>query len=71
MRWCAAFSQSTGTAIGLVITGGWLGYVAIPPTIGRAKELRKGLFVTSGAAVLMALANVATLWLAAGRASGH
>ena len=66
----AAFSQATGTAMGLVITGGWLGYVAIPPSIGRVSELHTGLFLASGAAVLMAVTNVVALRLAAGRASG-
>ena len=65
----AAFSQATGTAMGLVITGGWLGYVAIPPSIGRVSELHTGLFLTTGAAVVMILTNVVALRLAARRAA--
>jgi len=55
------FPQNTGTAIGLAITGGWLGYVFIPPSIGYVADLRKGMFITSAAAVLLVLANILAL----------
>ena len=55
------FTQNTGTAIGLAITGGWLGYVFIPPSIGYFKNLRTGMFITSGAAVLLVVANFIAL----------
>ncbi len=57
------FTQNTGTAIGLAITGGWLGYVFIPPSIGYVANLRKGMFITSGAAVLLVVANLIALSL--------
>lgn len=63
------FPRNMGTAIGLAITGGWLGYVFIPPAIGYAlnlglvSNLRNGLFLTSGAAVLLVLMNVIALSL--------
>jgi fucose permease len=61
------FPKNIGTAIGLCITGGWLGYVFIPPAIGYALKwgivgnLRNGLFLTSGAAVLLVLMNLIAL----------
>jgi fucose permease len=55
------FPQNTGTAIGLAVTAGWLGYVFIPPSIGYVANLRKGLFITSAAAVLLVLANIIAL----------
>ena len=58
------FPQNTGTAIGLAITGGWLGYVFIPPSIGYAANLRKGMFISSAAAVLLVLANIIALKMA-------
>lgn len=67
----SAFSTATGTAMGLAITGGWLGYLFIPPNIGRLADLHTGLFLVSGAAVLLAVTNVVALRLAAGRVSGR
>lgn len=58
------FTQNTGTAIGLVITGGWLGYVFIPPSIGYVANLRKGMFITSAAAALLVVANFIALGMA-------
>ncbi len=55
------FTQNTGTAFGLAITGGWLGYVFIPPSIGYISGLRRGMFLTSGAAVLLVVMNVIAL----------
>lgn len=58
------FTQNTGTAIGLAITGGWLGYVFIPPSIGYLPRLRSGMFITSAAAVLFVVANFVALSMA-------
>ena len=58
------FTQNTGTAIGLAITGGWLGYVFIPPSIGYVAQLRKGMFITSAAAVMLVAANLIALAIA-------
>ncbi len=58
------FTQNTGTAIGLVITGGWLGYVFIPPSIGYVAQLRKGMFITSAAAVMLVVLNLIALTIA-------
>ncbi len=58
-----AFPQNIGTAIGLAITGGWLGYVFIPPSIGYVSKLRSGMFITSAAAVLLVVANLIALSL--------
>jgi fucose permease len=63
------FPKNTGTAIGLAITGGWLGYVFIPPTIGYVSVLRSGLFITSVAAVLLFIVNVVALVVS--RSSGN
>lgn len=52
-----------GTAIGLVVTAGWLGYVFIPPSVGYAAALRSGMFIPAGAAVLLVIANVVALSL--------
>lgn len=57
------FTQHTGTAIGLTITGGWIGYVFIPPSIGYVASLRKGMFITSVAAVLLVAAGFLALAL--------
>ena len=65
----SAFPNEVGSAIGLCITGGWLGYVFIPPTVGYAQkwgvvsDLRTGLFLTSGAAILMVVTNIIALSL--------
>lgn len=55
------FPANAGTAIGLAITAGWLGYVFIPPSIGYSASLRRGMFITSGAAALLVVANVVAL----------
>ena len=55
------FTQNTGTAIGLAITGGWLGYVFIPPSIGYVAQLRKGMFITSAAAIMLVALNLIAL----------
>ena len=63
------FPQNTGTALGLAITGGWLGAVFIPPAIGYLRSwglvsnVRTALFLVSGAAVLLVLMNVIALSL--------
>jgi fucose permease len=63
------FPQNTGTALGLAITGGWLGAVFIPPAIGYVRswglvsDVRTALFLVSGAAVLLVLMNVIALGL--------
>jgi fucose permease len=74
------FTENTGTAIGLAITGGWLGAVFIPPAVGYAldwglvPDVRTGLFLVSAAAVLLVLMNVMAIALArkpAARAAGN
>lgn len=55
------FPRNAGTAIGLAITAGWLGYVFIPPMIGYVADLRAGMFITSGAALALILANVVAI----------
>jgi fucose permease len=63
------FPQNTGTALGLAITGGWLGAVFIPPAIGYVRSwglvsnVRTALFLVSGAAVLLVLMNLIALGL--------
>jgi fucose permease len=63
------FPQNTGTALGLAITGGWLGAVFIPPAIGYMRSwglvsnVRTALFLVSGAAVLLVLMNLIALGL--------
>jgi len=63
------FPQNTGTALGLAITGGWLGAVFIPPAIGYLRSwglvsnVRTALFLVSGAAVLLVLMNLIALGL--------
>lgn len=55
------FPKHAGTAIGLAITGGWLGMVFIPPTIGYVADLRTGMFITSVAAAVLIVANIIAL----------
>jgi len=63
------FPQNTGTALGLAITGGWLGAVFIPPAIGYLRSwglvsnVRTALFLVSGAAVLLVVMNLIALAL--------
>lgn len=63
------FPQNTGTALGLAITGGWLGAVFIPPAIGYLRSwglvsnVRTALFLVSGAAVLLVVMNLIALGL--------
>src|SRR5207247_7839547 len=41
------FTQNTGTAIGLAITGGWLRCLLIPPSMGYVAQIRMWTFITS------------------------
>jgi FHS family L-fucose permease-like MFS transporter len=58
------FTENTGTAIGLALTGAWLGNVFIPPAVGYmldwhlVADVRSGLFLVSAAAVMLVLVNV-------------
>jgi fucose permease len=50
------FPTLVGTAISLVITGGWLGAIAIPPAVGfvaNRKGVARGVLVPVGSAFLM------------------
>jgi len=50
------FPTLVGTAISLVITGGWLGAIAIPPAVGfvaNRNGVARGVLVPVGAALLM------------------
>jgi fucose permease len=52
------FPTLVGTAISLVITGGWLGAIAIPPAVGfvaNRNGVRRGVLVPVGAALLMVI----------------
>ena len=50
------FPALVGTAISLVITGGWLGAIAIPPAVGfvaNRNGVARGVLVPVGSAFLM------------------
>jgi len=50
------FPALVGTAISLAITGGWIGAIAIPPSVGFVAERRgvaRGLLIPLGAAAVM------------------
>ena len=52
------FPELVGTAISLVITGGWLGAIAIPPAVGYVAKQRgvaRGILIPVGASALMIL----------------
>ncbi len=58
------FPSLVGTAISLVTTGGWLGAVVIPPTVGFVAQRRgvaRGVLVPIASAFLMVFAPVALL----------
>jgi fucose permease len=58
------FPESSGTALGLAITGGWLGSVAISPSFGfvaHRSDFRTAYLVVVASATLMVVAAVA-LW---------
>jgi len=59
-----AFPRMTGTAMGVVITSGWIGLAVSSRIIGSIaggdpKRLKKALLVLPGAAVVMVLVNLA------------
>lgn len=57
--------QLVGTAIGLVVTCGWLGAMVIPPTVGyisKRSGIARGILVTITAAFLMIVVT-GSLWL--------
>ena len=50
------FPELVGTAISLVITGGWLGAIAIPPAVGYVAKHRgvaRGMLIPVAASTLM------------------
>ncbi|MEO5895347.1 MAG: MFS transporter [Vicinamibacterales bacterium] len=58
------FPTASGTALGLAITGGWLGSVAVSPLFGRVAnhtDFSRAYLVIVGSAALMAISVV---WLA-------
>jgi len=63
------FTENTGTALGLAITGGWLGAVFVPPAVqyaidwGLVSNVRSALFLVSGSATLLVVTNVIALSL--------
>jgi MFS family permease len=59
-----AFPRMTGTAMGIVITSGWIGLAVSSRIIGsiaggEPKRLKKGLLVLPGMAALMIAVNLA------------
>jgi MFS family permease len=59
-----AFPRMTGTAMGIVITSGWIGLAVSSRIIGSIgggdpKRLKKALLVLPGAAILMVVVNLA------------
>jgi fucose permease len=60
------FPALLGTAISLVITGGWIGAIIIPPAVGFVAERRgvtRAILIPVAAAVLMLIAPIALLSL--------
>lgn len=58
------FPSLVGTAISLVITGGWLGAIVIPPAVGFVAQRRgvaRGVLVPVGSAFLMLIPPIALL----------
>ena len=54
-----AFPRMTATAMGIVITCGWLGLTFSSPIIGSFSQLRTGLLLLPGFSVIMILVNLA------------
>ncbi|PYT24408.1 MAG: hypothetical protein DMG57_28920 [Acidobacteria bacterium] len=59
-----AFPKATGTAMGVVITSGWIGYAVSSPIIGAIagedpKRLQTALLLFPAASILMILVNLA------------
>jgi len=57
-----AFPRMTATAMGIVITSGWLGLVVSSPLIGdiaHSQNLGTALLIIPGASALMILVNLA------------
>ena len=55
------FPSLVGTAISLVTTGGWLGAIIIPPTVGFVAHRRgvaQALVVPVGSALLMVISPI-------------
>lgn len=59
-----AFPRATGTAMGITITSGWIGYAVSSPIIGaiagdNPRRLRTALLLFPAAAILMVIVNLA------------